>query len=113
MPSGDTPPERFHGLAQQFAAAPDVTPGTGFGSNPGLRVDGHIFAMLVRDRLVVKLPKDRVDELVASGAAIHFDAGKGRPMREWAMVEPASDVDWDRLALEAHSFVAGGSRVRR
>ena len=104
---GDTPLERFERLAPQFAATPDVTPGTGFGSNPGLRVDGHIFAMLVRDRLVVKLPKDRVDELVASGAAVHFEAGKGRPMREWAMVEPQSDTDWGRLAIEAHSFVAG------
>ena len=109
---GDTPLERFERLARQFAATVDVTPGTGFGLNPGLRVDSHIFAMLVRDRLVVKLPKDRVDELVASGSAVHFDTGKGRPMREWAMVDPASDVEWDRVAIEAHAFVAGGSRGR-
>ncbi|MBF6604026.1 MAG: MmcQ/YjbR family DNA-binding protein [Chloroflexi bacterium] len=85
-----------------------MTPGTGFGSNPGLRVGGRIFAMLVRDRLVVKLPKERVDELVDSGAAIRFDAGKARPMREWAMaIQPVNDLDWDRLATEAHSYVAG------
>ncbi|MHB8459246.1 MAG: hypothetical protein ACYDAK_04760 [Candidatus Limnocylindrales bacterium] len=103
----ETPRERFQRLGRRFADGPDVTGGTGFGSNPGLRVGGRIFAMLVRDRLVVKLPKERVDELVASGAAIRFDAGKGRPMREWAMVETVSDLDWDRLAGEAHSHVAG------
>ena len=103
----ETPRERFQRLGRRFADDPDVTGGTGFGSNPGLRVGGRIFAMLVRDRLVVKLPKERVDELVASGRAIRFDAGKGRPMREWVMaIEPVNDLDWDRLTIEAHSYVA-------
>ena len=45
-----------------------------------------LYAMLVRGELVVKLPKARVDALVASGTARRFDAGRARPMKEWASV---------------------------
>jgi hypothetical protein len=100
--------QRFEQLAAGFLADPDVAQGTGFGSAAGLRVKGKIFAMLVKDELVVKLPKGRVDELVASGAGTQFDPGHGRLMKEWASVPPESSEDWERLAGEALQFV--GSR---
>ena len=62
--------------------------------------------MLVRDELVVKLPAARVTELVESGAATWFDAGKGRPMREWASIPATSTAEWTELVAEA--FVIGG-----
>ena len=82
-----------------------MTGGTGFGTNEGLRVSGKIFAMLVRDELVVKLPRDRVDELIDAGAARRFDAGKGRPMREWASVPASASRRWRGLVEEARTFV--------
>jgi TfoX/Sxy family transcriptional regulator of competence genes len=82
-----------------------VTAGTGFGTNPGLRVSGKIFAMLVGGELVVKLPKDRVDELVEAGVARPFDAGKGRPMKEWASVAANASRRWKGLVEEAKVFV--------
>ena len=39
---------------------------------------------------VVKLPKGRVDALVASGAGERFDANRGRPMKEWLEVRSES-----------------------
>jgi hypothetical protein len=100
--------QRFEQLAAGLLAEPDVAEGTGFGSAPGLRIKGKIFVMLVKDQLVVKLPKDRVDELVATGAGTQFDPGHGRLMKEWASVAPDSSEDWERLAGEALKFV--GSR---
>jgi TfoX/Sxy family transcriptional regulator of competence genes len=100
-----TPEQVWAPIAKDQLAKRGVTSGTGFGTNEGLRVSGRIFAMLVRGELVVKLPRDRVDELVDAGAARRFDAGKGRPMKEWASVPASSSRRWKRLVEEARTFV--------
>lgn len=60
--------------------------------------------MLSHGNLVVKLPKSRVDALIADGTGGPYDAGKGSPMKEWLAVSP--DADWSALAREALAFVA-------
>ena len=100
-----TPEQIWEPIAKQQLTGRDVTTGTGFGTNEGLRVSGKIFAMLVRGELVVKLPKDRVDALVETGAARRFDAGKGRPMKEWASVPASASRRWKGLVEEAKVFV--------
>jgi hypothetical protein len=99
---------RFEDLVTVFSTRPGVTvpdEGRGFGSG-ALRANGRIFAMVVRGRLVVKLPRDRVDALVEQGQGVRFDANKGRPMAEWVSLDPASTVDWEALAAEALAFVS-------
>lgn len=82
--------------------------GRGFGAN-ALKVDGRIFAMSDDAGLVLKLPRDRVAALVASGAGLPFDAGKGRPMKEWVIVPwPSRDAS-RALAEEALAFVGAGT----
>ena len=94
-------------IAKAQLATRGVTAGTGFGKTEGLRISGKIFAMLVGDELVVKLPKERVDELVDAGVAKRFDAGKGRPMKEWASIAPSASRRWRALVEEARAFVGG------
>jgi len=65
---------------------------------------GRIFAMLVRDELVLKLPRGRVEELVQSGEGTYFDAGKGKPMRKWFVLSKDSRKRWLLLAQEALDF---------
>jgi hypothetical protein len=62
--------------------------------------------MLVDGKLVVKLPRARVQELVADGSGAPFDPGHGRVMREWAAIAPTDTDDWICLAQEARTFVA-------
>jgi len=103
-----TPQGRYERLVATMTANPEVTNlsrGKGFGSTGQLKVKNRIFAMLVRDELVVKLPRSRVDELAAIGEGRRFDAGKGTPMREWFVLSPTSKRPWLSLAREAHDFV--------
>ena len=102
--------ETFARIAEQYQDLPDVTAGTGFGGNPGLRVGGKIFAMLVRDELVVKLPRDRAEALVSSGSGVPFDPGHGRIMREWVSVPFARKGDWPDLVAEAFAYLAPAAK---
>lgn len=108
-----TPEARYADMSKAFLGRRRVThvdEGGGFGSRGQLKVDGRIFAMLVRGGLVVKLPRDRVDELVDAGHGSRFDAGKGRPMREWFALASTSRLAWTPLAQEAFDFVQEGDR---
>jgi len=95
----------FEAIADRLLTEPGVDEGTGFGSSPGLRVGGRIFAMLTRDGLVVKLPARRCTEIVAAQMGYPFDRGQGRPLKEWVVVSDTTQQDWPGLALEALTYV--------
>ena len=105
--------ERFTDLVDAFLGNPDVIPPfqgpqpkNVFGAG-SLRFRHKIFAMLVKNQLVVKLPKSRVDALVASGDGERFDPQhNGRLMKEWLVLNPTSQKEWLPLAQEAMQFVA-------
>jgi hypothetical protein len=98
--------EGFDAVVRAFAADPEVTPpgvGKGFGSR-ALKANGKIFAMISsKGEFVVKLPHTRTAELVTSGRARYFDAGRGKPMKEWAVVIGGEQL-WLALAKEAREF---------
>src|ERR1700755_1783308 len=101
-----SPDDRFEALVAELLAVPGVTPpgpGRGFGAH-ALRFQNRIFAMLVRGRLVVKLPRSRVDALVEAGEGDRFDANKGTPMREGLSLPPERGVDGPAVAPEALDF---------
>lgn len=107
-----TPEDRFAKVVEAFRASPGVTAPSDvpqskkFGSSHELRINNKIFAMLSKGRLVVKLPRQRVDALVGSGDGERFDPGHGRLMKEWLAVLPTSEVEWLTLTGEAMEFVA-------
>ena len=108
-PSRSVAEQRFASLVASFAGDDAVAVGggsRGFGSG-ALQVGGRIFAMVSGDRLVLKLPRQRVDELLGNGHGLPFDAGKGRPLREWVALADRPEVPWAELAREARTFVAG------
>ena len=103
--------EGFGEIARRLRTREGVSLGSGrpgFGSD-ALTVHGRIFAMVSQGRLVLKLPRDRVAELIERGDGLPFDAGKGRPMKEWVVLQPGSSRRWGSLAEEACAFVGGSA----
>jgi hypothetical protein len=101
-----TPQARFETLVDECITVAGVTPpgaGRGFGAG-ALKCHNRIFAMLVRDHLVVKLPRARVDELIGAGEGERFDANKGTPMKEWLVLASSSKLSWSGLAREAIAY---------
>ena len=108
--------EQFAKLVDEMAgtpgvAGPDPTGRRTFGAAT-LKVDGSIFAMVSAGRLVVKLPRERVDSLVADGTGVPFDSGKGRPMKEWLALAADDQETASALAHEALAFVRSRPRGR-
>lgn len=108
-----SPEDYFADLVDVLADEPGVTPpapagraARTFGSS-ALKVNNKIFAMLSGGTLVVKLPADRVRTLITADQGMPFDAGKGKPMKEWLAVETFNHRAWEALSREALEFVRG------
>ena len=70
----------FESLCEEYAGVSGVTVpkgGSGFGSN-AIKINKSIFAMLVDDRIVVKLPAARVTQLISSGDGRAFRCREGK-----------------------------------
>ena len=74
---------------------------------PCLRVNGNFCASLDKDTadVIVKLPADRVKELITTGEAVPF-APNGRTFREWAKLTTTDESHWQGLLDEAIAFVS-------
>ena len=102
--SGERDPGRLYAdIARELVAEPGVELGRAFSSEV-LKVEGKIFAMLNRGRLVVKLPVDRCVDLVAADRAVPFESG-GRRMKEWVSIGVEEADHWHGYADEALAFV--------
>ena len=78
-----------------------------FSSESVLSVNGKIFAMLTKGKFVVKLPKERVDQLVSQKDGVNWGPGTGRVMKEWIAIK-SGKTSWIKLAKEAYEFVKRG-----
>ncbi len=103
---------KFAQVVEAFAKDRKISHGgtKGFGAGK-LKVNGKIFAMISsKGEFVVKLRKERVDELVNSGKGERFDPGHGRLMKEWLVFR--TGLDWIEIAKEACEFVKSGGGNR-
>ena len=106
MPGDVDYAELFSALCAEYAGVTGVSVpsgGQGFGSE-AIKVNRKIFAMLVSGRLVVKLPRARVTELIETGRGQPFDSGKGAPMKEWVTLT-GDEAECRALVVEAQAFV--------
>ncbi len=105
--SQDRPGDRlFWRLAEEHLDRPGVERGTMM-TSACLRAGGDFYTMVDRRNggLIVKLPADRVTELVTAGRGEEF-APAGRVFREWLFVAEPDEEAWRGLMNEAHAFVS-------
>ena len=91
---------KFDRVIAAFAEDPQVSSGKMMAS-VGLKVNGKIFAMLVKGKFVAKLPKERVNELVESGKGEYFDPRNDA----WGAFELG--VRYSDLRVDADAFDLG------
>lgn len=106
------PDETFEAVAAvMLAEHPTDAPGRMLHA-PGLRCAAGFYAFVTATDLVVKLPADRVAQLVAAGTGRPCSPRPGRPMREWVAL-PDPDTDTARtLVRAARAFVVRSPPVR-
>ena len=99
----------LHEIAAALAERGAIEPSTMFG-RPGLRTGKKIVMFLgADDRLMLKLPVDRVNALVQEGLVERVTLGN-RTMREWIEIPSAEDSEvtfenWMAFAHESFDYV--------
>ena len=98
--------QAFKAIVHDMAREPGVAQAKMFGCK-GLKIKGKFFVVMVRGRLVVKLPEGRVKEVIArkQGKRFYHIYDPARIMKEWVSLEAAGN-NWLDLACEAKHFVA-------
>ena len=100
--------ELFDDVAKSFNSDPKISQSKMFGS-PGLKINGKVFAFLMKGKLILKLPKGQVDELVLANEGKPFGhmfaPNNWRPMKEWVEVLSDDEKVWLKLAKKARDFV--------
>lgn len=96
----------FWALAEEMIAGGAADEGTMMGTRC-LRVAGEFLAMVFHktDQLIVKLPRDRVAEVIAAGHGMEFKPA-GRVFKEWVAVTDLDEDLWRGLLEEGREFVA-------
>jgi hypothetical protein len=105
---GDDPQALYDELTDDLLYDPAVGRSTMMGY-PCVRLAGRFLACYDKHvgTLVVKLPRERVTDLIESGAGDPF-APNGRTFREWVSVPAVDRKLWAQLLKEAVDFARKG-----
>ena len=63
-----------------------------------------MFVFFGKGKIVLKLPKERVTELLNSKEGLPYDPGTGKIMKEWVIIPEEHSDKWMNLTLEAKQF---------
>ena len=103
-----TSEELFNSFTKSFVSDPKISQSKMFGS-PGLKINGKVFAFLMKGKLVLKLPKEKVNDLITAREGKPFGhifaPNNFRPMKEWVEVLSDDEKVWLKLARKARDFV--------
>ncbi|MCI4317335.1 MAG: MmcQ/YjbR family DNA-binding protein [Thermoplasmata archaeon] len=114
MPAAQAPDnarERIARLAEEMAAGDGEISAhrKGFGTR-SMFVGRKMFAVLDRTgEIVLKLPPERVKELIDSNTGRGWSPGSGSPLKEYLAIPFARQKEWPKFAREARAYMGGKS----
>lgn len=89
----------FTQLLNHFLSQKNVTK-----QGNSLKYKRKMFLMLNNERFIVKLPAERVATLLESGEGLPYDAGTGKPLKEWLIISRIDLESWIKYGEEAKAF---------
>ena len=69
-----------------------------------LKIRKKMFVFFGKGKIVLKLPKERVTELLNSKEGLPYDPGTGNIMKEWVIIPEEFSNKWQDLTLEAKEY---------
>jgi hypothetical protein len=90
----------YASLRAHFEKVPGVAVNAGRGAQ-GMKVGKKMFAMFYKGDLLLTLPPERVETLIATGRAQSFDPGTGKVMKNRVLIPAAKKRSWIKLCEEA------------
>ncbi len=94
-----TSEETWQKLKEHFLEMEDVQK-----QGESLKIRKKMFAFFGKGYIVLKLPKERVEELLNSAEGLPYDPGNGKIMKEWVIISVQQSDKWISLSKEAMSF---------
>ncbi|NPE09805.1 MAG: hypothetical protein GNW80_16105 [Asgard group archaeon] len=91
--------EHWLKIKEQFLKMKDVQK-----QGEALKIKKKMFVFLNMENITVKLPKERVTELLNSGEGLPYDPGNGKIMKEWVTIPLESSDKWIAFAKEGMRF---------
>jgi hypothetical protein len=96
----------YRTVKDHFADHEAVTVATGRGAQ-GLKYGKKMFVMFFKGDLLLKLPPQRVQALIAEGLGAPYDPGTGTPMEDRVLIGADHADSWIGLCEEALSYSSG------
>jgi hypothetical protein len=93
----------FAAVKEHFSNIEGVVVNSGTGSQ-GKKIGKKMFVMFYKGELIVQLSPTRAAELVASGEALPFDPGTGKPMKDRVLVPQSKKESWLALCDESRRY---------
>lgn len=98
----------FDEVKEHFAEIDEVTVNEGRGAQ-GIKLGKKMVVMFYKGSLLLKLPPQRVTELIESGHGEPYDPGTGSAMKDRIIVPSANSSEWIALSTEALQWAKSSS----
>lgn len=94
------PEETWSKIREEFLKLDDVQK-----QGEALKIKRKMFVFFNKiDAIVVKLPKNRVSELLESKEGLPYDPGNGKIMKEWIIIPKQFSEKWFDFSKEGMEF---------